>query len=348
MKILKKLRLFILLFFAILFYNTTVARADTTNVTLHNSWNNLVLQNAQIDIYDVTQKAKTSQSAEVIEQSVKNTPPLASISTNQYGEAQISLENVINQERVCYLFTQVNQQGTQLVMQPILLSLPVYDENEQLISQVDLFPKHYPPLHAPYFYKHGKDLVRNQDLGVLTGAVFVLSKNEGTNELYLQKTSDGSLKWTVNFSAVETITDFSKLVGTQANFNPNLAFFTSDSKGKVTTGDYLLPAGTYQFKEIQAPQNYAINRAAHGDVKVEIQPTSLDIKITLLNNGKLITTSPDLAVYYNELEEIPTTYIPPPSNKLPFTGTITSLSISIGGLILVGIMITLKNKRRVK
>ncbi|GFH40387.1 SpaA isopeptide-forming pilin-related protein [Lactococcus insecticola] len=248
------------------------ASAATTDVHLND-----LTPNTTVKVYDVTAINDGVKSPETLAEEVADA---AAVTTASDVASTVTLENVSAGKHASYLFVEEN--AVQTAMQPIILSLPQYDqETGQRLSQVELFPKHYALDFTLRFQKHAWNMTTQSDAGALSGADFVLTKKDGSGKtLYLKTSSDGSLTWSDKAS------------------DKSLEQFTSDKKGLVSTGDYKLPAGDYTFVETKAPNGYELNH--FGDVSVAVAENG-EVRYTLpdASGASLTTSDSDAAIYYN-------------------------------------------------
>lgn len=250
---------------------------------------------------------------------------------SEYGPGTVPLtfeKNGHYGNQQAYLIVDEQLNGAQTSQPLVLLPFAQKSESDPLHVYTKDVALDDLDIREPYFYKHGQT-TGGTDLGPLAGAQFHLYKQVDTEKYYLhQEQLDGKNIWQKTNAA-------------------EYAVFTSAADGKVNLGSYHLPAGTYIFEEVTAPDGYEITAAA-SHVQVVI-PEELDQPIQITIAGQ--TTAPDQARVFNlKKSGKPTEPTKPESgetvtNQLesyPLTGEKSSLIWIICGLSLIGTTILLK------
>ncbi|SJZ66261.1 hypothetical protein SAMN02745116_01088 [Pilibacter termitis] len=343
---------FLLLYLVFFCTSVVYANSGTTTIVLHDRTSQAEEARAgtNIGVYEVTEYVRQGKKAEEIAGIVRSIPPFSTLTTDKEGLAKIELANRKNNKNTSYLFLATDNKNQHEIIQPILLNLPILDEKGQFLTIFDLYPKHYPLSFPLFFHKHGLSMESNQDLGALSGAVFVLSKQE-SEEVYLMKSETGALEWTSEFRAEgfqKESLDFSACIGDRENFHSSLAFFVSDNNGRVSTGDYKLPAGTYKFKEIEPPSGYMLEVSSEIVAEIPLDVTK-EIMLHLPNkNGEEENVSQEKAIYYNKQRgNLPNTNGVEQKvsrNLLPSTNEIMRAGWCLVGTVLVGVFFLVRRK----
>ncbi|MDR0921364.1 MAG: LPXTG cell wall anchor domain-containing protein [Lactobacillales bacterium] len=253
------------------------------------------------------------------------------------GEVDFALSSTSNGKNASYFIIETGKPAVaNEISQPILISFPLSNKDGSPMKTLDLYPKNYEYARDPYFYKHGREVSTQKDLGALQGAKFRLYKiDENGKRWYLHEdTGDNDNQW------IEDVN------------SSDVTIITSDSTGKVSTNSHWLNAGIYYFEEVSTVTGYTItDEAMHVKVTVPDE-NSEPVTITVLSK----TTTMDNAVVYND-------YVTPPDKPktpdtggrlpdtegfLPSTGEMMKSGLTVLGIALICQVTVLFFKKRTK
>lgn len=244
---------------------------------------------------------------------------------------------------------------------PLAVVLPVIDPiSGQEMKQIHLYPKNISQMTSPYFFKIGKKLDGTEV--PLAGVTFVLyRKDETGNKAYLAANPSTELtdRWTPS---------------SDPKNDSKLSRFTSDSNGLVLMEQQALSAGTYYLEEIQGIEGYKVEEEDK-EIPVVIPETKTDAEgnpsKVLINEQPMEAYNADGSIsdevmskkvprIYNQEEKQPT--LPQTEGKvatsasrtpeetlasrlLPQTGSERVLSLTLLGLLLIGMFLYFKRKQ---
>lgn len=233
---------------------------------------------------------------------------------------------------------------------PLMIVMNVKGSDGNVLNPLHIYPKNDIYARAPYFFKFGVD--DDGDEHRLAGAEFVYSKVGTVGQtLYLAAKQDSAiaLKW---------------LESTDPANDENVARFTSDKNGLVSTAGIFFPSGEYAFYEVKAPDGYILDDTAitvsipaiaqdqDGQQNIMVNGTAITENTTGILPNEVIEAA-EARVYNYREGTLPDTdgeddIIPPTTSTpdLPSTGGSTGIIPQLGNnsstwLIVLGLIIML-------